>query len=377
VAPLITLFFLSTYATINAVVLIEQNLGLISFRPLFRVPRLVPLLGAAGCLVTMFIVNPTFSIVALLIVVGLHAALIRRHLKAPFGDVRSGLFVAIAEWAAKKADDLTASRERTWKANLLVPAESTNRIQALFQFARDISYPKGFLKLVGLTSEENQPQLAAELEELTEDFREEKVFAAWTVITAATFGDNLQAGIETFGSAFFSPNILLMSMPENPERETEVRDILQVCEQNHIGAMLLHKTAGDLQEPSAVTVWFTEQKNTWELGMDLGNQDLALLAGYKLKQNWNATLRLAAVVDSTDRQADARKYLELVAETARIPNARIATAEKVSADDAPDTDLNVVPIHDVKDLDSCRRHADNLGTACLFTLDSGNENALA
>ena len=36
IAPLVTLFFLITYAMINVVVIIEQNLGLISFRPLFR-----------------------------------------------------------------------------------------------------------------------------------------------------------------------------------------------------------------------------------------------------------------------------------------------------------------------------------------------------
>ena len=35
IAPLVTLFFLITYAMINVVVIIEQNLGLISFRPLF------------------------------------------------------------------------------------------------------------------------------------------------------------------------------------------------------------------------------------------------------------------------------------------------------------------------------------------------------
>jgi len=120
VAPLITMFFLITYAMINIVVLIEQHLGLTSFRPLFRLPRFVALVGAVGCIFAMFIVNPIFSMISLIIVFVLHAFLIRKHLRAPFGDMRSGLFVAIAEWAAKKVSQLTASRERSWKANLLV-----------------------------------------------------------------------------------------------------------------------------------------------------------------------------------------------------------------------------------------------------------------
>ncbi len=45
VAPLITMFYLITYAMLNLVVLIEQSMGLVSFRPLLRIPRWV---SAAG-----------------------------------------------------------------------------------------------------------------------------------------------------------------------------------------------------------------------------------------------------------------------------------------------------------------------------------------
>ena len=45
VAPLVTLFFLITYAMINIVVIIEQRLGLISYRPIFKIPKLVPWFG--------------------------------------------------------------------------------------------------------------------------------------------------------------------------------------------------------------------------------------------------------------------------------------------------------------------------------------------
>lgn len=97
IAPLITMFFLITYAMINVVVLIEQNLGLVSFRPTLRVSRMVPFLGAVGCFYAMFLQNPAFSLVAVVFVVALYGVLLSRSLKAPFGDVRSGLFGAVAE----------------------------------------------------------------------------------------------------------------------------------------------------------------------------------------------------------------------------------------------------------------------------------------
>lgn len=143
VAPLVTMFFLITYGMINVVVLIEQSLRLVSFRPLFRIPKAVPFIGTVGCLFAMFIVNPIFSLVAVVIVVAIHGSLIRRHLKAPFGDVRSGLFVAIAEWAAKKVNDMAASKERTWTSNLLIPWRTLRSFEARSTSYETSPIPRG------------------------------------------------------------------------------------------------------------------------------------------------------------------------------------------------------------------------------------------
>ncbi len=56
IAPLVTMFFLITYAMLNVVVIIEQRLGLISFRPLFKVHKIIPWLGLVSSVVAMFII---------------------------------------------------------------------------------------------------------------------------------------------------------------------------------------------------------------------------------------------------------------------------------------------------------------------------------
>src|SRR5690606_24301681 len=48
VAALITMFFLLTYLIVNFVVFIEQALGMVSFRPTFRVPIWIPIFGGIG-----------------------------------------------------------------------------------------------------------------------------------------------------------------------------------------------------------------------------------------------------------------------------------------------------------------------------------------
>lgn len=92
IAPLITMFFLITYFMLNAVVLIEQQLNMVSFRPTFKIPLVVPLVGALGCLFVMFLINAIFSVVAIIVVLAIYQFLGRRQLRAPWEDVRSGLF---------------------------------------------------------------------------------------------------------------------------------------------------------------------------------------------------------------------------------------------------------------------------------------------
>lgn len=377
-APLITMFFLITYTMINVVVLIEQSLQLVSFRPMFRIPNFVSLVGALGCIFAMFIINPTFSIVAVAIVLLIHGLLLRRHLNAPFGDVRSGLFEALAEWAAKKVHDLTLHQERTWKANLLLPIENTAWLDKSYSFVKDICYPKGFLKIIGLADKEDKDRLIDELSDFTEGIRKKGIFASWTVITVSEFSENLKAGIQTFGSTFFKPNIILLQMPEDPKREDDMKELIKICRQNEIGVLLFdeHPVKGMGKEED-VNLWFENQGPEWDLDMELDNQDLAILIAYKLKLNWEANLRMIAELESQEYSQDAKEYLSLVAEMGRIPNVNVFAKKPEAYDQLPKADLQVIPLPEEIDFEELRAYKDKFRSSCLFTLDSGDESALA
>ena len=150
IAPLVTMFFLITYAMLNVVVIIEQSLGLISFRPIFKVPRYVPWIGLVGSVMAMFIINPTISLISVSVVMVVYFVLTRIHLETPFEDVRSGLFSSFAEWAVKHTAALSHKKERAWKPNMLVPVTDAAVVQGGFTFIRDIAWPQGSATLMGI-----------------------------------------------------------------------------------------------------------------------------------------------------------------------------------------------------------------------------------
>ncbi len=378
IAPLITMFFLLTYTMINMVVFIEQNLKLISFRPTFRVPYVVPLLGMVGCIFAMFIINPVFSLIAVAVVVVIHTMLIKRSLNAPFGDVRSGIFVAVAEWAVKKIGNLDVPVERVWKANLLFPIERPDHADRYYDFVKDLSYPKGFLKIVGLTRDENEEVLTREVKRFVEAIKAEGIFATWSLITVAEFAKNLTAGIETFRSSFLKPSFILLTMPEDTEREDKIMNVINTCRENRIGVLLVdeHKIRR-MGKKNKINIWFERQAGNWDIDVELGENDLAVLIAYKLKLNWNADLQFVAKIESESEREQADEFLELVSEFSRLSDVGRQSLLATESDQIPWADLNVFTLPQEIDFEELRTYSQRLDATCVFTLDSGEENALS
>ncbi|PEN14547.1 Na-K-Cl cotransporter [Longibacter salinarum] len=379
VAPLITMFFLVTYAMINAAVLIEQSLDLVSFRPKLRIPRWVSLLGLLGSLFAMFIINPTVSLIAVVATIAVYGWLARRHLDAPFEDVRSGMFVSVAEWAAKKVAELPTMQERAWKPNLLVPVENASDLRGTFLMLEHVTKPQGSVKIVGITDEDSD-HLNQSLEPLTRAFRERGVFASHTVLDAGGFADGLSAGMQALRGAFFRPNVVFLRMPE-PNREEDYRRIIREADREKVGTMLYapHPRAA-LGQQQTINVWIRDRSPEWNISMDIGNLDLALLTGYKLSQNWDARLRVLTVTNDPKEEARAQEFLDTLTDLGRIPDPEIVVRSGDFRDhvrDAPQSDLSIFGLDPNIDFAFSRALVETTESTCLFVRDSGLESALA
>lgn len=99
----------------------------------------------------MFIINPTVSLIALSVVVAFYAVLLNKVLHRTKGDVRSGLFTAIANWATKRSNEISPVKEsRAWQPELLVPIESPKEIKGAYRLIYAITHPKGSIKVLGM-----------------------------------------------------------------------------------------------------------------------------------------------------------------------------------------------------------------------------------
>ena len=380
IAPLITMFFLITYMMINLVVFIEQKMDMISFRPTFAVPRFVPIVGTLGCLFTMFIINPTFGLIALGVVIATYLYLTNRQLKVPYGDMRSGLFISLAEWAAKKVSLLPSNNERAWKANLLVPVRSSRELRGSFSLIRNLVYPRGSIKLIGISSDQEPDELRDSLTNLADSFRKENVYTRWSVLDSRNFKDAVMDSLQTLQGTFFSPNIIFLKLPHQSSNDEVIHSILNEARMNNMGVQLYAEDpVAQLGRSATVNVWIHEQSPDWDLSMDMGNIDLSMLSAYKLSKNWNATMRVITVVEESEVE-NAYAYLESLLDLARLknvlPHVEIGSFEEAMKS-APQADVDFFGLPDDPDLVKLRHFVHVTRSACVFVADSGKENIMA
>ena len=381
VAPLVTMFFLITYAMLNVVVIIEQNLGLISFRPRFNVLKWVPWLGLITSVLAMFIINSTISLISVAVVFLVYGVLLQRKLTTPFDDVRSGLFVSFAEWAAKRSARLTQRQERSWKPNLLVPTGESETISGYFTFLKNVAFPQGSIKLLGIGSKDKCPELGTKLSELSEAFKQNDVFSSWAVIRTDIFSQGVNFANQAYRGSFIKPNITFLSMENIKSHSEGFSEIIEEAARLQLGVLIYAQhPVSSLGQKQMINVWIRNRAPDWKISWDIGNLDLSILVAYKLKRNWDAKIRLVTVVDNKEQEEQALKFMADLIDHARLPKTEFAVyvdSFKVLIKNAPRADLNIFGLVPNPNTDFMDKMVDETQTTCLFIRDSGLENIFA
>ncbi len=380
VAGIITMFFLITYGMINVVVLIEQTLDTISFRPTFSVSRLVPFIGMIGCIFVMFLIQPVFSLIAIVLVVALYFYLSRRHLATLETDVRSGLSATVAEWGVKRTRDMHAAPERTWKPVVLVPVKTADTLSGSYLFLRSLTTPKGTVQALGIYPPGEKQRLAG-LRQLARAFREDGIYAEATLLEEADFVNGVRVTTQILRHTFFRPNILFLHLRPDSDLE-ELQELVDKTAAYQMGiALLARHPVVELGREQLINVWVSNQGPDWQIDLKKSNMDLALLLAYQLSRNWNGRITLCMAVPDEETQTKAEKFLQELISLARMPRntgyAVLVSPFMESLSKMQRADLSIFGLDHDPDLTFVQSLAGKVKGSSVFVRDSGDESALA
>lgn len=319
IAPVLSMFFLTSYGTINVSAGLEEMVKPASWRPTFRIPFLLSLAGSAACFATMFMINAGATLTAMAIIAGVYSLMKRRSLRARWGDIRYGVLMVtahrvVSRLAGRKPD------ERTWTPNILVFSGVPTRRLYLVELANAIAQGRNFLTVATcLPPESWTTRRLAETEELLRGVLARKGMDALVKVVAE---DDPLAGalslVNGYGFGPLVPNLVILGDTSRRENYLAYVKVARQVFDTRRNLVIVRDNAEE-EEADAVLA-AGSRIDLWWRGAN-PNVGLMLTLAYLMKrgEGWrDAELVVRQIVDADRDPADAERVLREFVDRQRI-----------------------------------------------------------
>ncbi len=330
VATVISMFFLITYGMINFACLMEIVAGNPSFRPRFRVPFYVPLLGFLGTLGVMFLISPLSTIISLVVVGGIYAVLKNRSLKQDWGDVKAGVLMTLARFSLLKLSEFELD-PKNYRPNLMVFTGNPQTRPHLARLASWLARGNGIITFINILK--GNPENDEDIEkrkkafQALKDFVEENKFTAFYEVELVENPiKSIECVVQAHGIGNLYSNVALFGWGHQKDRENILlKHIRKLVNLQRDILILDYKKDRGFGNFNRIDVWW---------GGKGGNIELMLLLAYILKLNdeWRDTeVRVLKVVSKRARKNIAEQNIKDRLDAARLTaDVKVIVNEKMA-----------------------------------------------
>lgn len=336
VAPIISMFFLNTYGMVNLVASIERVMGNPSFRPRFKIPWVLSLLGAVGCYGAMFLINSQATVIAILISYGIYFLLARRRIERTWGDVRSGILFAMARFILLRLN-LREQDNRNWHPNIIVFTGQPHNRQQLVQVANWLSLGQGIVTFFQLITGDVDQLISKGLRDtarrsISNFIRQNGMEAFAEVEIVSNFKDGALAVAQAHGIGGLEANSVLMGWSRTKDGRTMQMNLMRNLVGLHKSILFLHPDPDrGFGQKQIIDVWWQGRG---------GNADLMLMLTHLIRQHsdWRrAKVRLLLVIDQPQGIEAAKRFMQ-----ERLEKVRVEATPTVLIKSSPDETISAV-----------------------------------
>jgi amino acid transporter len=261
IAPVLTMFFLTSYGLINLSAGLEGLIGSPSWRPAFRLHWSVSLLGAFACFSGMFMINPGATFLAGAVTGTVYYLLKRRNLRAQWGDMRYGILMLLARFAI---DRLARRRpdERGWRPNILAFSGSPEARPHLVELAQALARGPACLTLATIvpTSAWSVSRGISLQQTMADALRRRGMHALVKVFPADSLVEGLEDLVKGYGFGPIVPNTVLVGETGDAENVEGFVRLIELIHQLQRNLVIVrdpeHAAPSPLTADSRIDVWW-------------------------------------------------------------------------------------------------------------------------
>ncbi|MGD1712742.1 amino acid permease [Dapis sp. BLCC M172] len=312
IAPVLTMFFLTTYLVLNVSAGIEGFLQSPSFRPTFKVHWSLSMLGALGCLAVMFLINAVATVIAAVIVLAIFIWLQRRELETTWGDARRGIWMALVREGIFQIGE---EDTKNWRPHILVLSGIPKKRWPLIQFADDLTHNRGMITVCSvLPSSSRDVSQQSDMQDTIREYLEKRgVQVLVRVVTATDFFDGAKLLVETYGIGPLTPNTVVLGDSQEPSRSDRYCQLVAHIHKAKKNVVILRENSErGFGQYRRIDVWWGGLQN---------NGGLMLLLAYLLRtdMDWrNAEVHLKLVVPEESAAQATQANVDSVIQNLRI-----------------------------------------------------------
>ncbi len=314
-APILTMFFLTTYMVLNVAAGLENFLKSPSFRPTFRVHWSLSMLGAVGCMAVMFLINSVATILAALIVIGVFVWLKQQQIQSAWGDVGRGLWLALLRQSLLKLGPEPHTDARNWRPHFLILSGIPTRRWPLIEMGRALTHNSGLITVASiLPSGSREPGKQQKSESTIRSYMEQRGVAGLVrVMMAKDTFEGAEQLVQTYGLGPVVPNTVLLGSSQDEERLDRYCQMVQTFYRQGRNVMILQDNADvGFGKTRRIDIWVSELQR---------NGGFKLIVAYILQTSrvWrDADINLKLAVPSAQAEQAALANLNALVQRFRL-----------------------------------------------------------
>jgi amino acid transporter len=344
IAPVLSMFFLTTYGILNIAAGVERFLGNPSFRPAFKVHWAISVVGAFGCVAVMFLINAVATTVSVIVVVLMYFLLERKEVSTSWGDVRSGIWSRLASAGIFR---LGADPDpKNWRPHLLVFSGAPTRRWHLIDLARSLTHNRALMTVATVLPADVAVDRLSSMEHATRDYLKRRgVQSLVRIVPSDDAFTGARMLVSAYGLGALVPNTIVFG---DAEAEASIRPFCETIAYLHEArrnvVVVKNNDERGFGRKKTIDVWWGGLK---------GNGSLMIILSYMLSSSleWRgATVRLKMVVPSEAAAETAQDNLDAIVTQMRTgaePHLQIAgtrSFQEILHESSSDADLVIVGV---------------------------------
>ncbi len=314
IAPILTMFFLTTYSVLNIAAGTELFLKSPSFRPKFKVHWFFSLLGALSCLWVMFLINSGATIMALAFITLIYLWLKGRNLQSTFGNIGRGIRMAIIKSSLMK---ITEDHDpKNWRPNPLVLVGAPKRRWHLIELADIFTHKRGILSVASVIPENtmSSDQIFRMKNNVQTFLLKQGIEGLVKVIAAKNPFIGVTNLAESYGLGVLQPNTVIVGESETPGSENDYCYMINRFYELNKNVLIVHKGKGE------ETFGAKRRIDVWWGGLK-GNGSLMIILAHLINTSieWRqAQIHIKMVIQDEAAKSNAEGNIQHILHEIRI-----------------------------------------------------------